>query len=301
MLHVVDPINARRYPSAIDVGDDVDPGDWLIGWLTSESVFDSVTAVGHRIVHGMHHALPAPITTTLLAELRGFVGFAPEHLPAALRIVDAIRARHPDLPQVACFDTAFHVDMPKVAQILPIPRRFEALGVRRYGFHGLSCEYLIDELERRAGVSVAHGRVILAHLGHGASITAVTGGRSVDTSMGFTPSSGVPMSTRSGDLDPGLVGYLARVDAMTAEQFSAMANHEAGLLGISQTSGDMRELLAHESTDVRAAEAIAFFCHQVRKWIGAMAAVLGGIDVLVFSGGIGENAPVIRARICVGL
>jgi acetate kinase len=300
-LRVVDPVDARRYPHPIDVGADVDPGEWLIDWLDGESWLTHVVAAGHRIVHGMQHARPTPITSALLAELRRYVAFAPEHLPPALRIVDALRAHCPSLPQIACFDTAFHHDMPRVAQIVPIPRRFEALGVRRYGFHGLSCEYLIDALAQRAGASAAHGRVILAHLGHGASITAVGGGRSIDTSMGFTPSAGVPMSTRSGDVDPGLVAYLANVDAMTAAQFSAMATHQAGLLGISQTSGDMRELLANEAADPRAAEAIAVFCHHVRKSIGAMAAVLAGLDALVFSGGIGENAPVIRARICAGL
>jgi acetate kinase len=300
-LRVVDPIDARRYPRAISVAADADLGDWLINWLERESLLDSLTAVGHRIVHGMHHARPAQITDALLTELRSFVAFAPEHLPAALRIIDALRTKRPELPQIACFDTAFHHAMPRVAQILPIPRRFEALGVRRYGYHGLSCEYLIGALAQRAGLTVAHGRVIIAHLGHGASITAVSRGLSIDTSMGFTPSSGVPMSTRSGDLDPGLVAYLAHVDGMSAELFSAMATHQAGLLGISQVSGDMRELLARESTDVPAAEAIAVFCHHVKKAIGAMAAVLGGVDALVFSGGIGENSAPIRARVCAGL
>jgi acetate kinase len=276
------------------------PADPLIERLVGEGCFDAVAAVGHRIVHGMQHAEAAPLDASLLSELRGYVALAPAHLPPALDLIDAIARRFPRLPQFGCFDTAFHHRLPRVAQLLPIPRRFEALGVRRYGFHGLSCEYLMAELARRSSVQ-ARGRVILAHLGHGASITAVAAGRSVDTSMGFTPNAGVPMATRSGDLEPGLVGYLARAAGLDPERFDAMTNREAGLLGVSETSGDMRELLALEGADSRAAEAVALFCHQVRKCIGAMAAVLGGVDALVFSGGIGENAAVVRTRVCSGL
>jgi acetate kinase len=202
---------------------------------------------------------------------------------------------------VACFDTAFHHDLPRVARLLPIPRRYEAQGVRRYGFHGLSYAYLMGELARLAGSEAAHGRVILAHLGNGASLAAVRDGKSVDTSMSFTPTAGVPMSTRSGDLDPGLVWYLARTEKMNAQQFNEMVNSRSGLLGVSETSSDMRDLLERETQDVRAADAVALFCYQVKKWIGAYAAVLGGLDTLVFAGGIGENAPIVRARICDGL
>jgi acetate kinase len=191
--------------------------------------------------------------------------------------------------------------MPRVAQQLPIPRRFEALGVRRYGFHGLSYAFLIEELERLAGPQAARGRVILAHLGNGASLAATYEGKSMDTSMGLTPTGGVPMSTRSGDLDPGLVWYLARTEDITPRKFNEMVNFEAGLLGISETSSDMQDLLERETEDVRAAEAVALFCYQVRKWIGAFTAALGGLDTLVFAGGIGENAPVIWARVCDGL
>ena len=184
---------------------------------------------------------------------------------------------------------------------MPIPRRYEAQGVRRYGFHGLSYEFLVGELARVAGAEKAQGRVILAHLGNGASLAAVRDGKSVDTSMSFTPASGVPMSTRSGDLDPGLISYLARTEKMSAKQFNEMVNFQSGLLGISETSSDMRDLLDHEAKDVRAAEAVALFCYQVKKWIGAFATALGGLDTLVFAGGIGENAPAVRARICEGL
>ena len=205
------------------------------------------------------------------------------------------------VPQLACFDTAFHRDMPRVARTLPIPRRFGAKGVERYGFHGLSYEFLMDELARVAGVEAAKGRVILCHLGNGSSLAAVCNSKSVDTSMGFTPAAGVPMGTRSGDLDPGLVWYLAQTEHMTAQQFHRMVNKESGLLGVSETSSDLRDLLDLEASDVRAAEAVALFCYQVKKWIGAFAAALGGLDTLVFAGGIGENAPAIRARICKGL
>ena len=222
-------------------------------------------------------------------------------MPEEILLIEAFQHRFPDLPQVACFDTAFHHDLPRVARLLPIPRRYEAQGVRRYGFHGLSYEFLMGELARLAGSKTAQGRVILAHLGNGASLAAVHDGKSMDTSMSFTPTAGVPMSTRSGDLDPGLVWYLARTENMSPQQFNEMVNSQSGLLGISETSSDMRDLLKRETQDVRAAEAIALFCYQVKKWIGAFAAALGGVDTLVFAGGIGENAPTIRARICAGL
>jgi acetate kinase len=202
---------------------------------------------------------------------------------------------------VACFDTAFHHDMPRVAQTLPIPRRYEAQGVRRYGFHGLSYAFLMEELARLGDPAATTGRIIHGHLGNGASLAAVRDGKPVDTSMSFTPTAGVPMSTRSGDLDPGLVWYLARTEKISAKQFNEMVNFQSGLLGISETSSDMRDLLNRERQDVRAAEAVALFCYQVKKWIGAFAAALGGLDTLVFAGGIGENAPTVRARICEGL
>ena len=191
--------------------------------------------------------------------------------------------------------------MPRVATLLPIPRRYEAAGVRRYGFHGLSYEFLMEELARLGDPAATKGRVILAHLGNGASLAAVRDGRSIDTSMGFTPTAGLVMSSRSGDLDPGLVSYLARTEQMSATQFQEMVNHASGLLGVSETSPDMRDLLDRETQDVRAAEAVALFCYQVRKWIGAFAAALAGLDTLVFAGGIGENAALVRERICDGL
>jgi acetate kinase len=190
--------------------------------------------------------------------------------------------------------------MPRVAKLLPIPRRYAAQGIERYGFHGLSYTYLMEELGR-LDPAAPKSRVVLAHLGNGASVAAVHHGQSIDTSMGFTPTSGLVMSTRTGDLDPGLVYYLARTARMTAPQFQQMVNHESGLLGVSGTSSDLRDLLAREAGDVRAAEAVALFCYQAKKWIGSFAAALGGLDMLVFAGGIGENAPLIRERICDGL
>jgi acetate kinase len=287
---------------SIQAGDHGAAGTLLMNWLEQHSGFASIKAVGHRVVHGGEkHREPERVTAELLQELRRLSPYDPEHLPSEIQLMEAFRQRYPDLPQVACFDTAFHRDMPRVARILAIPRRFETQGVQRYGFHGLSYGYLMEELARVAGTEAAQGRVILAHLGNGASLAAVRGGRSIDTSMGFTPTAGLPMSTRSGDLDPGLVWYLARSERMTAEQFHQMVNHESGLLGVSEISPDMRDLLAREGDDVRAAEAVALFCYQAKKWIGSFAAALGGLDTLVFAGGIGENAPVVRQRICDGL
>ena len=274
----------------------------LMDWIEERSGRDALTAVGHRVVQGgPKYSEPQRITVEMVEELRRLNPFDPEHLPEEILLTEAFHRRFPDLPQVACFDTAFHHDLPRVARLLPIPRRCEAQGVRRYGFHGLSYAFLMGELARLAGTEAAQGRVILAHLGNGASLAAVYDGKSMDTSMSFTPTAGVPMSTRSGDLDPGLVWYLARTEQMSAKQFNEMVNFQSGLLGISETSSDMRDLLKHETQDVRAAEAIALFCYQVKKWIGAFAAALGGLDTVVFAGGIGENAPAVRARICEGL
>ena len=275
-------------------------GDYLLKWLEAQPVFASVKAVGHRVVHGMKHSEPERVTPKLLAELHRITPYDPEHLPHEIGLIEAFRKRHPKTPQVACFDTAFHRTMPKIARLLPIPRRYAVKGVERYGFHGLSYAYVMEELGR-FDPTIAKGRVILAHLGNGASLAAVHHGKSIDTSMGFTPTAGLMMSTRTGDLDPGLVYYLARTERMTAARFQQMANHESGLLGVSEISSDLRDLLALEASDVRAAEAVALFCYQVKKWIGSFAAALGGLDTLVFTGGIGENALVIRKRICDGL
>ena len=274
----------------------------LMDWIEKRGGRHTLTAVGHRVVHGgPRYYKPERITPEMVDELRRLSPFDPDHMPEEILLTEAFHSRFPELPQVACFDTAFHHDLPRVAQLLPIPRRFEAQGVRRYGFHGLSYAFLMGELARLAGPASAQGRVILAHLGNGTSLAAVRDGKPVDTSMSFTPTAGVPMSTRSGDLDPGLVWYLARTESMGAKQFNEMVNFQSGLLGVSETSSDMRDLLGREAQDVRAAEAVALFCYQVKKCIGSFAAALGGLDTLVFAGGIGENAHPVRARICGGL
>ena len=274
----------------------------LMAWIEERSGRDALTAVGHRVVHGgSKYSRPELVTAEMIEELHQLSPIDPEHLPLEIEVIEAFRQRHPTLPQMACFDTAFHRTMPRVATVLPIPRRYETVGIRRYGFHGLSYEFLMEELARLGDPAATTGRVILAHLGNGASLAAVRDGKSVDTSMAFTPTAGLVMSSRSGDLDPGLVSHLARTEQMSATQFQEMVNHASGLLGVSETSSDMRDLLALETRDVRAAEAIALFCYQVKKWIGAFAAALGGLDTLVFAAGIGENAPIIRERICEGL
>jgi acetate kinase len=248
-------------------------------------------AVGHRLVHGGPQLLePVRIDGRVMEQLREAIPFAPLHLPPALAAVEAVAQRYPEVPQVACFDTAFHRTLPEAARRFALPARVEALGVRRYGFHGLSCEWAVSQLQLR-------GRAVIAHLGNGASITAVRDGISVDTTMGLTPAGGILMGTRSGDLDPGVLVFL--LETMSREEIGRLVDRESGLLGISGTTSDMKALLASE--DPRARLAVEMFCYQARKAVGALAAALGGLDALVFTGGIGEHAPSIRERICAGL
>ena len=295
------PAVNQRGSLSIAASDHRSAANVLIDWLEEQDGFSSIRALGHRVVHGMQHTAPELVSPELLDELHRIRPYDPEHLPREIELIEAFQQRHPTLPQVACFDTAFHRDMPRVAKRLAIPRRYDAMGIQRYGFHGLSYAYLMEELARLGDPAAKMGRVILAHLGNGASMAAVRDGTSIDTSMGFTPTAGLVMSTRSGDMDPGLAPYLARTEQMTTKQFYTMVNHKSGLLGVSEISSDMRDLLALEAGDVRAAEAVALFCYQAKKWIGSFAAALGGLDTLVFAGGIGENAPPVRARICEGL
>jgi len=275
--------------------------DFLMDWLDYKVDFSTINGVGHRIVFGMQHLKPEIITRELLDELYRFSSFDPDHLPVEIDLIETFRKRYPNLPQVACFDTTFHSGMPRVAKLIPVPRRFDEKGIQRYGFHGLSYTYLMEELSRVAGTKSANGRVILAHLGNGASMAAVREGKSIDTSMGFTPAAGMAMGSRPGDLDPGVAWYILNSEHLSTEQFNHLINHESGLLGISEISSDMRDLLKVESDDIRAAEAVELFCYQAKKWIGAFAAALGGLDTLVFAGGMGENSPIIRSRICRGL
>ncbi len=257
----------------------------------------ALAAVGHRLVHGgPDHAAPERVTPRLLEDLRRLIPFAPLHLPAELRGIQAVAARFPDLPQVVCFDTAFHRRMPEVAQRLPLPRALWDEGIRRYGFHGLSYEYVASQLGPAAA-----GRAIIAHLGNGASLAALHNGQPLDTTMGFTPTGGIMMGTRSGDLDPGVLLHLLTARGYDAGRLERLVNQEAGLLGVSGSSPDMKTLLERRGADPRAAQAVELFCYQLRKTIGALAGALGGLDTLVFTGGIGERAAPVRWEVCRGL
>ena len=261
----------------------------------------AIAAIAHRVVHGgPNYCEPRVIDAAVITKLKRISQFAPEHLPVEIELIEKFSEQYSHVAQVACFDTAFHQTILPEARMLPIPRKYYEKGIRRYGFHGLSYGYLMQELDRVAGTAAAQGRVILAHLGNGASMAAVRECRSIDTTMAFTPAAGLVMSSRSGDLDPGVATYLMRAEGMAADQFHRMVNEESGMLGISQISPDVRELLKREQTDPRAAEALQIFSYHARKWIGALAAALGGLDTLVFSGGIGENGAETRARICEG-
>ncbi len=275
----------------------------IMAWMDSASDGPApVDAVGHRIVHGGRaYSEPQVIGPELISALREIVPFAPDHLPHEIDSIRICERVYPGVPQVACFDTAFHRTMPIVAQRYALPDEVQRHGVVRYGFHGLSYEYILSELRRSGGPSAADGRVIIAHLGNGASMGAFRNGKSKDTTMGFTPAGGLVMSTRSGDLDPGVIVYLVRNKGMDAVSINRMVNKDAGLLAVSGTSADMKELLARSAQDHRAAEAVELFCYQAKKHLAALSAVLGGLDTLVFTGGIGEHAPSVREGICSGM
>ena len=273
---------------------------WL-KWLQGRSPDVTLDGIGHRVVHGgSHYTEPQVITPQLLTHLQELVPLAPDHLPQAIAAIELMGQLYPELPQIACFDTAFHRHIPRVAQLYALPREFLEAGVIRYGFHGLSYEYILAELNRLDSTA-AQGRLIMAHLGNGASIAAVKGGVSLDTTMGFTPTGGLVMSTRAGDLDPGVLLYLLQQKHLSSEVLNELLNQQSGMLGVSGSSGNMQDLLEKEMTDQAAAEAIALFCYQARKFIGALTTVLGGLDTLVFTGGIGEHAAPIRQRICTGM
>jgi acetate kinase len=275
----------------------------LLEWLQGhDALGQAIDAVGHRLVHGgREYSHPHLVSPELVAALKEFVPLAPAHLPHEIKAIQAVSQCCPDLPQVACFDTAFHRHMPDVAQMYALPRHLRHAGIIRYGFHGLSYEYIIQELHVEAGPEISDGRVIVAHLGNGASMAAVRRGRGIDTTMGFTPTGGLVMGTRSGDLDPGVILYLIQEGGMSPAAVDEMLNEHAGLVGVSGLSSSMKDLLAHEGEDSHAAEAVSLFCYQAKKFLGALVATLGGLDALVFTGGIGENAPAVRWRICDGL
>jgi acetate kinase len=274
----------------------------LVDWLKGQEPGQSVQAVGHRLVHGGPAYLkPVIITPPVLNDLRQLIPLAPDHLPHEIQAIETLSQIFSRLPQIACFDTAFHRQMPEVAQRVALPREYAEKGIMRYGFHGLSYEYLLMELAKEAGAAAARGRVIMAHLGNGASLAALKDGVSRETTMGMTPTGGLVMSTRSGDLDPGVVLYLLQEQGLKPDEVSYLLNHRAGLLGVSGLSSDMRDLLSAEGRHPQAAAAVALFCYQAQKFLGALVAVLGGLDTLVFSGGIGENSSVIRRRLLENL
>ena len=280
-------IDATNFKEAVEV---------LIQWVKKQKDFEQAICIGHRMVHGMKHTQAKIIDEDLLNELNQISDYDPDHLPAEIEMVRLFKKHFPSLMQVACFDTAFHTTIPAVAKTFAIPQNYYDEGIQRYGFHGISYSFLMQELKKQ-NEAEANGKVILAHLGNGASLAAVKEGKCVDTSMGFTPAGGIPMSTRSGNVDPGVAWYLMQ-KGMNAKDFNNLINHQSGLLGISGISSDMQDLLHLEKENKDAALAINIFCYQIKKYIGAYTSVLGGLDTLVFSGGIGENAPAIRSRIC---
>lgn len=274
----------------------------LLERLAAQTPLRELAGVGHRIVHGGTDPVDhARVTPDLLQKLGNARPLDPTHLPFEISLIEAMARAAPGVPQVTCFDSTFFRDLPRVAQLLAIPRAYLDRGIRRLGFHGLSYTYLVDELHRAAGDRAAEGRVILAHLGSGASLAALSGGKPVDTTMAFTPAAGLVMGTRPGDLDPGLLVHLLRSEQMSAAALDDFVNQKCGLRGVSGTTSDMKELEERAAADPRAAEAIALFCYQAAKAVGAFAAVLGGLETLVFSGGIGERSAHARREICARL
>ena len=291
--HLLDsPVNSAESGATLET---------MFTWLNQAGFLSGLGAVGHRLVHGgPRYRKPQVINREFLSEVEKLVSLDPDHMPAAIQGIKFIAKKFPELPQVACFDTAFHSSLPKVARLYALPRGLRELGIVRYGFHGLSYEYIMRELHA-LGEKLVNGRIIIAHLGSGAGMVAIKAGKSIDTSMGFTPVEGLVMSTRSGDVDPGALLYLLGYKNISVKEMTTLLNKQSGLLGVSETSADMRTLLETMSQDERAAAAVDLFCYRAKKYIGAYAAVLGGLDVLVFAGGIGENAPVVRKQICDGL
>jgi acetate kinase len=300
-LHVTDASGATLIDQRNHLADHGAALEALLAWLKVNRPDLSPSAVGHRVVHGgTHYQEPQRVTPEFIAILQGMVPIAPDHLPQSIRAMQVAIKAYPNLPQVACSDSAFHRRMPRIAQLYPLPRHLADEGLLRYGFHGLSYEYIMQEL-RALARKEPEGRVLIAHLGNGASMAAMRGGIGIDTTMGFTPAGGLMMGTRTGDLDPGVLLYLLAERKMTPAALNELVNQRAGLLGVSATSADMRDLLERESADAHAAEAVALFCYEAKKYLGALAAVLGGLDTLVFTGGIGEHAAPVRLRICEGM
>jgi propionate kinase len=300
-LKIADAKGTSLHESPVDSGESNDALEAMLGWLGEHGYLHGLAAIGHRLVHGgPRYKEPQRVTPEFISEIEKIAPIDPDHMPAAIREIRFMAGKFPDVPQVACFDTAFHRTLPQVARMYALPRRLFDQGIVRYGFHGLSYEYIMSELQVLEA-KLANGRVIIAHLGSGASMAAVKDGKSVDTSMGFAPLEGLVMATRSGDVDPGALLYLLQQEKISAKDLSKLLNKESGLLGVSTTSGDMRALLEKSAQDSRAVDAVDLFCYRAKKYVGAYAAVLGGLDLLIFAGGIGEHAPAVRKRICEGL
>ena len=273
----------------------------LLGHLGAEDAALRPDVIGHRVVHGGgRYWAPEAITASLLQSLESFIPIDPEHMPHAVSGIRAAAMAYPGVPQVACFDTGFHRTLPPVARRYALPRHLSDAGVERFGFHGLSYESVMQELRLQEGAR-ADGRVIVAHLGNGASMAAVLEGRSVETTMGFSPAGGLVMGTRTGDLDPGVLLHLARELPMNSKELTALVSRQSGMLGVSGTTGDMGDLLAAEARDTLAAEAVELFCYRAKQYLGSCVAILGGLDILVFTAGIGEQAAPVRERITSGL
>jgi acetate kinase len=274
----------------------------ILNWLKSNGFDRKLDAIGHRVVHGgRKYSKPVIVTPGLLKELRKLGPFLPEHLPHEIAAIETAGRSYPRIKQVACFDTAFHRNMPMYAQLYALPRSLIKEGVLRYGFHGISYEYIISQLSREKDRKAAKSRIIIAHLGHGASMVAISNKRALDTTMGFTPAGGLIMSTRTGDLDPGVLIYLMKQKRMTPAQINELVNSKSGIMGISGCSGDMKEILEKAKRQSKAREAVTLFCYHIKKFMGSLIMVLGGLDNLIFTGGIGENSPEIRKLVCDGL
>jgi acetate kinase len=275
--------------------------DFFLDELLKTTDVKSIVGVGHRLVHGgLDYRQPCRIDPKVRGDLEKIIPLAPNHLPQALAAIDHVAERFPNWPQVACFDTAFHRTLPRRARTLGLTSQLTDSGLIRFGFHGLSYEYLVEQL-RAIDPAKVGGRAVLAHLGNGASMAAVDRGTCIDTSMGFTPTGGLVMGTRTGDLDPGALVYLLENQRLVQADLTRLVNKQSGLLGISGTTADMRVLLAQRAADERAAAAVELFCYQAKKFLAAYAAALGGLDTVVFTGGIGEHAAPIREEICEGL
>ena len=299
IFQVAKPLNPNLIEKDIELPNHEAAFKVLFNCLEKNELSKKIDAVGHRLVNGgssftEHHLITPQLTSTL----KRISYLAPDHLSQQIKGIETVSNLYPNLNQVACFDTVFHREMPKEAKMFALPRELWDEGVMRYGFHGLSYEYIMQEHDKEVGSSGVNGRIIIAHLGNGASMVAVKNGKGVDTTMGFTPTGGLMMSSRSGDLDPGIIAYLLEEKEITSRKLNEMINNKSGLYGVSGISSDMKELLEKEAENPNAADAINLFCYQAKKYLGAMASVLGGVDSIIFTGGIGENSPEIRKRIC---